>query len=274
MTAARKPRLARWLCAVAAAVLLAACSALRPGPSPEAPPKPAVPQITEAQLRDKAKDSLALGLREYQAGDYDDATKNLGAALDHGLLSHAEQSKARKNLAFIYCMTDHEPQCRDEFRKAMEIDPGFDLTPAEAGHPIWGPIYRNVRAQLVAPVAAAPKPAVPRTPGQQLLADGMAKYDAGEFDAALKLLRGALKEGLEAKADQVKAHKQAAFSLCLLRRITLCRDEFLQIFAIDADFSLAPAEAGHPSWAKSYAAAKQRAAQAREKAAKGAGSKK
>jgi tetratricopeptide (TPR) repeat protein len=271
MMAARTTRLARWLSAVAAAVFLAACAL---GPSPEAPLKPAVPQITEAQLRDKAKESLALGLRQYQAGDYDDATKNLSAALDHGLLSHAEQSRARKNLAFIYCMSDHEPQCRDEFRKAMEIDPGFDLTPAEAGHPIWGPIYRNVRTQLVAPVAAVPKPAAPRTPGQQLLADGMAKYDAGEFDAALKLLRGALNEGLGAKADQVNAHKHAAFSLCLLRRITLCRDEFLQIFAIDPDFSLAPAEAGHPSWAKSYAAAKQRAAQAREKAAKGADSKK
>jgi tetratricopeptide (TPR) repeat protein len=266
MTAARKARLARWLPAVAAAVFLAACSALGPGP--------AVPQITEGQLRDKAKDNLALGLREYQAGNYEDATKNLSASLDHGLLSHAEQSRARKNLAFIYCISGREPQCRDEFRKAMEIDPGFDLTAAEAGHPIWGPVYRNVREQLAARVAAEPKPAAPRTPGQQLLADGMAKYDAGEFDAALKLLRGALKEGLEAKADQVNAHKQAAFSLCLLRRITPCRNEFAQIFAIDPDFSLAPAEAGHPSWAKPYAAAKQRAAHAGEKAAKGAGSKK
>ncbi len=274
MTALHKTRMARLLSAMAVAAFLAACGALRPGASPETPPKPAVPQITEAQLRDKAKDSLALGLREYQAGNYDDAAKNLSASLDHGLLSHAEQSRARKHLAFIHCVNGREPQCRDEFRKAMEIDPGFDLTPAEAGHPIWGPIYRNVRAQLVAPGAAEPKPMSPRTPGQQLLADGMAKYDAGEFDAALKLLRGALKEGLAAKADQVKAHKHAAFSLCLLRRITLCRNEFAQIFAIDPDFSLAPAEAGHPSWAKTYAAAKQRAAQAREKAAKGAGSKK
>jgi len=274
MTAPRKTRLVRWLSAVAAAVFLAACGSLRPGPSPEAPPKPAVPQITEAQLRDKAKDSLALGLRQYQAGDYDDATKNLSASLDHGLLSKPDQSRARKNLAFIYCITGHEPQCRDEFRKAMEIDPGFDLTPAEAGHPVWGPIYRNVRAQLLVPVAAQPKPAPPRTPGQQLLADGVAKYDAGQFDPALKLLRGALKEGLADKADQVKARKHAAFSLCLLRRLAPCRDEFVKIFSIDPDFSLAPAEVGHPSWAKSYAAAKQRAAQAREKAAKGAGSKK
>jgi len=273
-------RLARLFFALAAAFFLGACGVMRSGPSPEAPsksvvpPKAVVPPISEGQLRDRAKDNLALGMRQYQSGDYDDAHRSLNAALDHGVLSKPDQSRARKHLAFIYCVTSREPQCRDEFRKAMEIDSGFDLTSAEAGHPIWGPIYLNVRQQLAAPAAPEPKPAAPRSPGQQLLADGVAKYDAGEFDAALKLLRDALKEGLAAKSDQVKAHKHAAFSLCLLRRLTPCRGEFVQIFAIDPDFSLAPAEAGHPSWAKPYATAKQRAAQAREKAAKSAGSKK
>ena len=270
LTGTRHPLL---LFASAAAVFLAACAAPPPGPSPEAPTMPALPEITEAQLQDRAKDNLALGLRRYQSGEYDGATQSLNASLDHGLLSKPDQSRARKHLAFIHCVRGREPQCWDEFRKAMEIDPGFDLTAAEAGHPVWGPIYRNVRAQLSGPVAAEQKPAAPRTPGQQLLADGVANYDAGRFDAALKLLQGALKEGLEAKADQVKARKHAAFSLCLLRRLTLCREEFVQVFAIDPDFSLAPEEAGHPSWAKPYAAAKQRAAQAREKAARGAGSK-
>ena len=45
--------------------------------------------------------------------------------------------------------------CRDEFRKAFEIYPEFALTPAEDGHPIWGPVYRNVRTQLIAEREAA-----------------------------------------------------------------------------------------------------------------------
>jgi len=259
-----------WLIAIAAAVVLAACFPTRESAKP-----PAVPQITETQLRDKAKASLALGLRQYQRGEYDDALKSLSASLDHGLLSKTEQSSARKHLAFMHCVSGRRPQCADEFRKAMEIDSGFDLPAAEAGHPIWGPVYRDVRAQLAAPVPAAePKPKAPRNKAEQLLADGMAKYDAGEFAAALKLLQSGLKEGLPDKPDQIKAHKHAAFSLCLLRRFTSCRNEFMKIFEIDPNFDLAPAEAGHPSWAKTFAGAKQRAKEAKEKAAKDAVKKK
>jgi len=95
-----------------------------------------------------------------------------------------------------------------------------------------------------------------------------------EFNAALKLLQSALKEGLTDKSDQVQARKHSAFSLCLLRRFTQCRGEFTKIFEIDPGFDLSPAEAGHPSWAKTYAGVKQRATEAKEKAAKGAVKKK
>jgi Tfp pilus assembly protein PilF len=250
----------------AAAAVLAACAPVR-----EKPAVPAAPQITEAQLRDKAKENLALGMRQYQLGEYEDARRSLTASLDHGLLSKNEQSSARKHLAFIHCISNRERECRDEFRKAMEIDPAFDLTPAEAGHPIWGPVYANERAKLTAAApAAAPasKPRAPRSAGEQLLADGLAKYEAGEFDAAYKLLQKALKEGLAGKPEQVSAHKHAAFSLCLLRRFTPCRNEFMKVFEIDPEFDLAPAEAGHPSWARTYANAKKRAQAARDKAGK------
>jgi tetratricopeptide (TPR) repeat protein len=266
MTASRSSRLVP----VVAAALLAACRVM-----PESPREPGVPQITEAQLRDKAKESLGAGLRQYQLGDYDDAQKSLTASLDHGLLSKREQSTARKHLAFIHCVSGRRSQCENEFRKAMEIDPGFDLTAAEAGHPSWGPVYRSVRAQLAAPAPPPqPKPAAARTVAGQLLADGMAKYDAGDFDAALKSLQSALTEGLTDKSDKLKAHKHSAFSLCLLRRPAQCRSEFAKIFEIDPGFELAPAEAGHPSWAKTYAGVKQRARQAKEKAAKDAAKKK
>jgi Tfp pilus assembly protein PilF len=257
-----------------AIVLLAAWLA---GCAPMGEKSPA-PQITEAQLREKAKESLANGLRQYQEGQYEDAQKSLMAALDHGLLSHTEQSTARKNLAFMYCVTNRTQQCEDEFRKAMEIDPSFDLTPAEIGHPIWGPVYKSVRAQLTAPPPTPePKPRAPRTLAEQHLADGMARYEAGEFNSALKLLQEALKEGLTDKPDQIKAHKNSAFSLCLLHRITACRNEFMKIFDIDPAFDLAPAEAGHPSWSKTFVRAKQLAREKQDKeknAVKGAAPRK
>ncbi len=245
--------------------LLSACA-----PLPEVP-KPPAPQVTEAQLREKAWLNFASGLRQYEAGNYDDALKSLTASLDHGVLPRSEQATARKHIAFIHCVSGREQQCREEFRKAMEIDPKFELTTAEAGHPVWGPIYSNARAQMIASLAPTnPAPKAPLAKAEQMLFDGLARYDAGDYDAALALLQEAYKEGLVAKSDQTKALKHAAFCLCLANRITPCRNEFQKIFEIDADFELTAAEAGHPSWTRTYAAARQRAREARAKAAKDA----
>ncbi len=267
LRAARSNRLLAACAAALAALVVGACAPVSQPP----PERPGAPQITEDQLRERAKEDLNLGLRQYERGEYDDAEKSLNASLDHGLLSKTEQSTARKYLAFIDCVSNREAQCRDEFRKAIEIDPAFDLAPAEAGHPIWGPVYRSVREQMIAAAPAqtpAAKPAAALTPAQRTLADGLAKYEAGDFEAALKLCQAALKEGLADKNDQINAHKHAAFSLCLLRKHAACRAEFMKIFAIDPGFDLAPAEAKHPSWARTYAAAKRRA-QAQHRGARG-----
>jgi hypothetical protein len=130
----RSPSALRLAGAIAVAAIAAACA---PMPPAEAP-KPPAPQITEDSLRARAKDQLATGLKLYETGDYDGALKNLQASLDHGLLSKSDQAIARKNLAFIHCVSGREGPCADEFRKAFEIDPNFALTPAEDGHPIWG----------------------------------------------------------------------------------------------------------------------------------------
>ncbi|MGZ5572773.1 MAG: TssQ family T6SS-associated lipoprotein, partial [Usitatibacter sp.] len=149
---------------------------------------------------------------------------------------------------------------RDEFRKAFEINPEFALTAAEDGHPIWGPIYRNVRTQLIAErEASVKKPLIPLGKAEQILSDGIVKYDAGEFATAHTLLEASLKEGLKAPADQVRAMKYIAFSLCLQGKYRECRAEFIKIYEVDADFDLTPAEAGHPSWTKTFAAAKAQA---------------
>ena len=223
----------------------------------EQKPAAAAPQITEAVLRERATEQLAAGVKQYESGDYDNAVKSLTASLEHGMLSKAEQARARKYIAFSHCVSGREILCRDEFRKAFEIYPDFALTAAEDGHPIWGPVYRNVRTQLIAErEASVAKPLIPLGKAEQLLSDGMVKYDAGDFAAAHTLLEAALKEGLKKPEDQVRAMKQIAFTQCLLSRYKECRADFVKIYEVDPNFDLSPAEAGHPSWAKTFASAK------------------
>jgi Tfp pilus assembly protein PilF len=93
----------------------------------------------------KGQATLNTGLKQYEDGDYADSAKNLAAALDQGL-SERERVSAHKHLAFIHCASSRERPCREEFRKALAIDATMELAPAEAGHPIWGPIFRSLKS--------------------------------------------------------------------------------------------------------------------------------
>jgi Tfp pilus assembly protein PilF len=93
----------------------------------------------------KGQAALKAGLKQYEDGDYADSAKSLASAIDQGL-SEREQVDARKHLAFIHCASGRQRQCRDEFSKALAVDPKMELEPAEAGHPVWGPIFRSVKA--------------------------------------------------------------------------------------------------------------------------------
>jgi Tfp pilus assembly protein PilF len=98
----------------------------------------------------KAEKLLTTGIQQYEDGNYRASQKSLNDALDAGLAFHSDQVAARKYLAFIYCSSGQERACRDEFRRVFELDPQFTLDPTEEGHPIWGPIYRNVKAEMAA----------------------------------------------------------------------------------------------------------------------------
>lgn len=88
---------------------------------------------------------LAAGIRKYDNGEYVAATNDLQAALKLGLWD-SDRVRAHKYLAFISCASGHTERCRHEFRLALAIDPQMQLAPAEAGHPIWGPVFRSVKA--------------------------------------------------------------------------------------------------------------------------------
>jgi len=93
----------------------------------------------------KGQATLNTGLKQYDDGEYQPAAKSLQSALEQGL-SDKEKVNAHKHLAFIQCSNGRTTACREEFRKALAIDPKLELTPAEAGHPGWGPIFRSLKA--------------------------------------------------------------------------------------------------------------------------------
>ncbi|HEY6897804.1 MAG TPA: TssQ family T6SS-associated lipoprotein [Rhodocyclaceae bacterium] len=94
----------------------------------------------------KAGQALSAGIEDYNEGRYAEAVKTLQSALDQGL-GVSDQVKAHKYLAFTHCVSGKERLCRDEFKKALEINPNLELEPAEAGHPIWGPVFRAAKGK-------------------------------------------------------------------------------------------------------------------------------
>jgi Tfp pilus assembly protein PilF len=120
--------------ALCAAALLAACAA------PPAPP----PATGLADLMERpAERSLVEGVRAYDDGHYAAAEAALRKALREGLQSRRDEATAHKLLAFITCTSERVAACEAEFRAARAADPAFTLGRSEAGHPIWGPVYRR-----------------------------------------------------------------------------------------------------------------------------------
>ena len=175
----------------------------------------------------QAQMTLVHGLRQYDAGDYAAASKTLQSALDQGLFS-IDSGNAHKHLAFIHCASNRERQCREEFRKALAADPKMRLDAAEAGHQVWGPIFRSLS-------------------GPGALSTGLKQYEDGDYAESAKNLQGAIDLGIEDR-ERANAHKHLAFIHCSSNRPQQCREEFRKALAIDPALELAPAEAGHPVW--------------------------
>lgn len=93
----------------------------------------------------KGEPALAAGIRQYEEGKYAEAAESLNSSLYQGL-SSADRVRAHKYLAFIDCVSGRPSACRQEFRRALSIDPNLELSAAEAGHPIWGPVFRAVKS--------------------------------------------------------------------------------------------------------------------------------
>lgn len=94
----------------------------------------------------KAEQDLSSGIRAYEDGDYRNSSRLLQSALSAGLVLNSDKVAAYKYLAFMHCAQSRESACREAFRKALRLDPKFELTPTESGHPVWGPVFRSLKS--------------------------------------------------------------------------------------------------------------------------------
>jgi hypothetical protein len=143
------------LACLLAAVLLTACAQtpiVGSGKELQPPPPHAAAVVhgphTQAAgpaiPHDPAEVALRDGIVAYDNGDYNGAIKKLSVR-EIAKSSKANQLIAIKYTAFSYCVSGRPVLCRQQFDKALKLDPSFELEAGETGHPLWGPAF--VRAK-------------------------------------------------------------------------------------------------------------------------------
>jgi hypothetical protein len=132
------------------ASLLAACVS-----APVKPPPPAPPTGLSELLERPAERALVEGIRAYDDGLYVQSEAALKRALAGNLVSPRDLATAHKLMAFITCTSNRMAECEAAFAAARVADPGFTLSRSEAGHPLWGPVWKKVAS---APQKAASAP--------------------------------------------------------------------------------------------------------------------
>lgn len=137
-------------------LLLAACEttpskpevAPTPVPKEAPPPPPVVPVEAPPSVPTLSIEALLLrdGVALYNNGNFSDAIKKLNSTeIWAGNKDKAVQVQAAKYIAFSYCVTNRAALCRQQFERALKIDPSFELAAGEKGHPLWGPVFLKAK---------------------------------------------------------------------------------------------------------------------------------
>lgn len=123
-------------------------------PVEPAPPKPA--ESRAAQITNEVDPSdlnltaverkFADGLAKYNDGNFAEAIK---VFKDPGFDRAWPELRYRsmKYLAFSYCVNGNAMQCKKTFLDLLKLEPSFDLSSAERGHPLWGPVFQEAKAE-------------------------------------------------------------------------------------------------------------------------------
>lgn len=155
--------------AVAMVAVLAACdttpSAKKVEPPPpavtEPEPEPAPPPASRAEQMEaeptatstptenltEVERRFAEGLNQYNDGNYPNAIRIFREPIFARSWPEL-RIRALKYLAFSYCVNNNVQQCRATFVQLLKVNPEFDLSSAESGHPVWGPAFKQAKADV------------------------------------------------------------------------------------------------------------------------------
>ena len=106
-----------------------------------------------------------------------------------------------------------------------------------------------------------PQPVVPVVNEASVLKEGIAAYNNGDYNGAIKRLTSSneIWGATGSSAVQLEALKYSAFSYCVSGRLIQCRQQFEKAFKIDLKFDLAAGEKGHPLWGPVFSKAQKAA---------------
>lgn len=123
--------------------------ALRPtGPIVVMPvPEPASTTVLDSP----AEKEFSEGQNMYESGDYKGAQRRLSSAANTLNDSSPNKQASMKLLAFTFCLTNQKLQCRKQFNTLLALNPKFELTKSEAGHPLWGPVFVQAKKEQSTP---------------------------------------------------------------------------------------------------------------------------
>jgi hypothetical protein len=103
------------------------------------------PKVTAEQL-------LQEGTVLYEKGDFRGAIRKLVTARDTADEGSVIKKQSLRQLAFSYCVSNQRVLCKQQFAALLGIEPSFQLTRGEAGHPLWGPAFQEVKAAMAQPM--------------------------------------------------------------------------------------------------------------------------
>lgn len=93
--------------------------------------------------------ALTAGIEHYKNSQYTQAISKLQQAVDLSNGDYTTQVTAYKYMSFSMCVNGKRTPCRQSFDKLLRLDSNFELSPAEAGHPSWGPVFRQAKSAAI-----------------------------------------------------------------------------------------------------------------------------
>lgn len=127
--------------------------------------------------------------------------------------------------------------------------PAPDKAPTEK---VQAPAKEEPPVVVTAPAVSPPELPIAPSEGEKKLASAIAAFDRGEYALVIRQLTPLVTDNTLDKTSQLRALKSLAFSQCVSRALTACRQSFERAFRLDGKFNLAPAEQGHPVWGPQF----------------------